>query len=61
MALYYPVLKKYWKQHELWDGTYTITDLLDIWEAMSIKSMTEQIFLEYEEEKFRMESSLPYM
>ena len=24
----------YWKQHELWDGTYTLDDLLDILEVM---------------------------
>ena len=41
-----PVLAKLWKQCELWDGTYIITDLLDIHEAMTIKNMNEKLFFE---------------
>jgi len=28
--LFLPVSAGMWKQHELWDGTYTLDDLLDI-------------------------------
>ncbi len=31
-----PVSAGYWKQHELWDGTYTLDDLLDIVEMIRI-------------------------
>jgi len=31
-----------WRQHELWDGTYTISDLLDIVEALMIKEENQQ-------------------
>ncbi|QTE70208.1 hypothetical protein JRC49_10390 [Clostridiales bacterium FE2011] len=27
----------YWRQHELWDGTYTLDDLLDITELIRIR------------------------
>lgn len=40
--LYAPVLAGYWKQHEIWDGTYTLDDLLDITEAMIVKSENER-------------------
>ena len=30
-------MEGYWKQHELWDGTYNLTDLLDIHEAIAVK------------------------
>jgi len=26
-----------WRQHELWDGTYTLDDLLDIHEILLVK------------------------
>ena len=26
-----------WKQHELWDGTYTLDDLLDIAELAEVR------------------------
>lgn len=28
----------HWKQHELWDGTYTLSDLLDIHEIMAVEA-----------------------
>ncbi len=40
--LYAPVLAGYWKQCETWDGTYTLDDLLDIIEAMLVKSENER-------------------
>ena len=27
----------YWRQHELWDGTYTLDDLLDITELIRVR------------------------
>jgi hypothetical protein len=31
------VAEGYWRQHELWDGTYTLDDLLDITELIRIR------------------------
>lgn len=31
-----------WKQHELWDGTYTFNDWLDIVEIIEVKFENEQ-------------------
>ncbi|WP_423219680.1 DUF6889 family protein [Clostridium hydrogeniformans] len=31
-----------WKQHEVWDGTYTLDDLLDVHEMMAVKSENER-------------------
>ena len=31
----------YWKQHETWDGTYNLTDLLDIREMIMVKQENE--------------------
>ena len=36
-----PVQLGFWKQHELWDGTYTIDDLLDIHEVIDLKNENE--------------------
>lgn len=33
-----PVLAGHWKQKETWDGTYNLTDLLDIREAMIVEA-----------------------
>ena len=30
-----------WQQHELWDGTYTLDDLLDITELIRIRRENE--------------------
>jgi hypothetical protein len=37
-----PITEKLWQQHELWDGTYTLDDLLDVHEAMWVKSRNMQ-------------------
>jgi len=34
--LFAPVSAFYWRQYELWDGTYTLDDLLDILEMMAV-------------------------
>ena len=31
-----------WKQREVWDGTYSLDDLLDAHEIMSVKSENER-------------------
>lgn len=31
-----------WKQHEVWDGTYTLDDLLDAHEILMVKHENEQ-------------------
>jgi len=40
--VYAPVAAGMWKQHELWDGTYTLDDLLDIQEVLLVKSENER-------------------
>lgn len=30
-----------WKQHELWDGTYDLDDLMDINEMLDVKAINE--------------------
>lgn len=41
--LYLPVVDGMWKQHELWDGTYTFDDWLDIVEIISVRKANEDI------------------
>ncbi len=36
--LHAPWLSKHWRQHELWDGTYTLDDLADYHEMMLVSS-----------------------
>ena len=36
-----PVSFGMWKQHELWDGTYTLDDLLDAVEVIRVKRENE--------------------
>lgn len=33
-----------WRQHEIWDGTYTLGDLLDAHEIMSVKAENQRRF-----------------
>lgn len=49
--LYGPVLSGLWKQHELWDGTYTLDDLLDINELLQVKKENERRAVEAAERK----------
>ena len=39
--LFLPVATGFWRQHELWDGTYTIDDLLDITELIRVRQENE--------------------
>ncbi|MBR0513344.1 MAG: hypothetical protein IJK06_03730 [Clostridia bacterium] len=36
--MFLPVALGFWKQHELWDGTYTLDDLLDIVELIRVRN-----------------------
>ena len=36
-----PVAAGMWRQHELWDGTYTLDDLLDIVELIRVRRINE--------------------
>ena len=36
--LFWPVTEHLWQQHELWDGTYTLDDLLDITEMLRVRN-----------------------
>ena len=39
--LFLPVAAGMWKQHELWDGTYTLDDLLDAVELIRVRRENE--------------------
>ena len=39
--LFLPVAAGMWRQHELWDGTYTIDDLLDAAELILVRRARE--------------------
>ena len=39
--LFLPVAAGFWRQQELWDGTYTLDDLLDIVELIRVKRENE--------------------
>jgi len=41
-----PVMAGMWRQHELWDGTYTLDDLLDAVEVIRVKRENEYRALE---------------
>lgn len=36
-----PVVAGMWRQHEVWDGTYTLDDLLDAHELMAVKAINQ--------------------
>ena len=36
-----PVSAGMWRQHELWDGTYTLDDLLDVVEVIRVRRENE--------------------
>ena len=41
-----PVMAGMWRQHELWDETYTLDDLLDAVEVIRVKRENEYRALE---------------
>ena len=40
--LFLPVAAGHWRQHELWNGTYTLDDLLDIVELIRVRRENEK-------------------
>lgn len=40
--LFAPVMAGMWQQHQLWDGTYTLDDLLDAHEILAVKNENER-------------------
>ena len=42
-----------WQQHELWDGTYTITDWMDCVEMLSVEAENRARDFEAAEERSR--------
>ena len=47
--LFAPVVNGMWQQHEVWDGTYTLTDLLDAHEMMLVRAENERRAREQQE------------
>lgn len=47
--MYAPVIAGMWKQHELWDGTYTLDDLLDAHELILVGNENKRRFAAYQE------------
>ena len=41
-----PVAAGLWQQHELWDGTYPLNDLLDILEVLQVRQENERLCME---------------
>ena len=37
-----PVAAGFWKQHEMWDGTYTLDDLMDIVEMIQVSNENQR-------------------
>ena len=37
-----PVMAKLWKHHETWDGTYNLTDLLDVQEMLLVQQENQR-------------------
>ena len=52
--LYAPVGDGMWRQHEVWDGTYTLGDLLDAHEMMAVRNENEQRAREAEERESKL-------
>ena len=48
--LFLPVIAGMWKQHELWDGTYTFNDWLDAVEMIEVKNENQARQIESIEE-----------
>ena len=42
-----PVVAGMWRQHELWDGTYTLDDLLDAVEVIKVHRENEYRAMEH--------------
>jgi hypothetical protein len=53
--LFAPVSAGFWKQHELWDGTYNLDDLLDIHEMMAVQNENKARSYEAMERRSKMQ------
>jgi hypothetical protein len=51
--LYLPVIHGSWKQHELWDGTYTFNDWLDAVEIIEVEIENKQRQADYLESQLK--------
>ncbi|WP_157261499.1 DUF6889 family protein [Paenibacillus sp. A3] len=40
--VYAPVMTGIWQQHQVWDGTYTLDDLLDAHEMLEVRYENER-------------------
>jgi len=43
-----------WRQHEVWDGTYTFDDLMDAHEILAVREENRHRAEEYAEEQRRL-------
>ena len=55
MFAYAPVLAGAWQQHQVWDGTYTFTDLLNWHDMNDIKNENEKRIRNYFEAQRELE------
>jgi hypothetical protein len=46
-----------WKQHEVWDGTYTLDDLMDAHEILAVKQENQRRAEEYAEQQRELNHS----
>jgi hypothetical protein len=51
-----PVSEKYWRQHELWDGTYTFEDLIEINTVITTKTKIMTYLAETAAEKIQQQT-----
>lgn len=58
MYCFTPVLAGFWKQYELWDGTYTLYDLIDIHRAMEAKNINENKVYKFYEDKRKRQNDI---
>ena len=47
-----------WRQHELWDGTYTFSDLLDAHELLNVRYENERRARKASEKKQRLQNAM---
>ena len=58
MYCFLPVLERYWKQYELYDGTYNLYDLIDIHKAIEARSINEAKVQKFYEDKRKRQEDL---
>ena len=45
-----PVIDGMWRQHETWDGTYTLGDLLDAHDIMAVRRENQRRYEELQKQ-----------